>query len=196
MKTSCDQIQTLLDSYFINELSSLQSQQVREHLSQCEQCRSLADSHEQLANQFQGLPLVQCPEHVVQAIESATWGKEQTLNPWQRFCSLFTLSNKSGGFFSSLNSKPLTTGFAAVSLTACLLAYVHFNNVGPTGHTDYSEAEIHLAKKQLQWSLAHVIQTIDQTESAAVNELVQNEIPRLIKNRIKDTTSSVSGGSL
>jgi len=196
MNVSCDKIQSLLDSYLIGELPLVDSDQVDQHLANCGQCRALFDQHREIADCIGDLPQAQCPKHLSDAIESATWRQGNESNPWQRICALFTQSSKSPGFGKQPSWKAATIGFSAAFLATCLLVFISAQRTNPDRQGGYTASEIHLAKKQLQWSLTHVVQTIDHTNEGVVTGLVQEGIPKIIKNRIKSTTSAFQGESL
>lgn len=187
MSLQCDYFRKLFDDYINNDtLPAKQKKLITVHLKTCDACRKEYNKELKIMKAIKDIPLFHCPHRVVQRIENKTYGKNKEVNIISRLFNWIFISH----------IKPISIGMA----TAIIIIIVTLSPFSPFTHsrneveeTMYTTEEIKKAKKEAELSLAYIGQIFNDENKKAVNSVLLDRFPKIIRKSLKNSINIVGG---
>jgi len=185
MNLQCDSIRKLFDEYINDTLPNKQKKLISDHLKNCNDCRKEYNKELKIIKTMNDMPLFPCPEKVVQKIESQTY-KKYAEKP---------VLNKIFHWIFINKVRPVTIGLAAVVLAVVILIPIfHVNDSRKdSAETMYSSEEVQKAQKEAELSLAYIGHIINENRKEAVNNVLLDRFPKIIRESLKNSINIIGG---
>lgn len=175
MQLTCHEIRMMFEDYITDELCHSDRKDFQDHLDQCDNCRIELEKEQKIIQCLIKLPEFRCPEKVTRSILERTVLTERRK---------FNLSLKN--LESIINWRSASISFAVLGIIAILVFSPFKENTIPM-QTHYTADEIQKARQQIKWSLTYTAQKLQKTENKAIEEVIIQNIPKTIRDAIKNT---------
>lgn len=177
MVEDCGDVKHLLEPFAEGDLPEDRASIVRNHLLECPGCRLDLERTCKVAEFLGSLPDIRCPEEVLLGIDLATCGGKGAGRPSGRFRFIGSL----------LNRRTLAVGAAAAAAALVLLLYPIVKH-GYRPGLGYSEQEVSVARAEARWTLTYAAGLIGKEGRGAVNGVLGEELPRILKKSLSSST--------
>lgn len=185
MNSQCKKIHFLFENYLNSTLSVKEMKTVKDHLKSCSDCRRELIRESKIIKSIKEMPLIECPENIIQQIEAETFRKKRTLLfPGQIF-----------SWSGSGSLKNLSLGFAA-AIVLVLVIFKPFNIIKKQPlpeNSMFTENEIKEAKNKAKISLAYIGSILNKSEKMIIDDVLLDNFPKIIKNNIKKSIPILGG---
>ncbi len=185
MNLQCDSIRKLFDEYINDTLPNKQKKFISDHLKNCDDCRKEYNKELKIVKTMNNMPLFICPENVVNRIERQTYNKYAEKSILKK-CFHWIFINK---------IRPVTIGLAAIILAVVIVVPLfHVNNSSKkSAEIMYTSEEIQKAKKEAELSLSYIGHIINENRKEAVNNVLFDRFPKIIKESLKNSINIIGG---
>lgn len=181
MNRRCEDMQSLFDLYMNGGLSRKQRTILEDHLASCDECRHALAGERDIAEALRTLPLVECPDRVVERIERSVFPlaevhREPTQRRWHGF------------------------QWATVSVGLAAAAVAVFMLLGPMGdrvdiaQEEFTEEQIQDARQKAKWSLSYIADVMNQKEKEVIENVFLKDLPTNVRKSIKHSIPILKGG--
>jgi predicted anti-sigma-YlaC factor YlaD len=183
MKNQCREIRSLLDQFLDGDLPGKETSEVKIHLKECPSCRSELQKERGVIKMFEVLPELECPDKVLQNIETAIRDQERYESPIRKLRMVF----------ESFRWQMVSVGVAAAAVLF-LIVVSPFTEHKESIPVQYSLEQALEAQTAAKWSLAYAVKTMSTAEEDAVEEVFMEYLPTTMRRSIQNTKLLSSGG--
>ena len=172
---TCKEIDNLLETFVDGDLALDLSQDVRDHVAACPDCRVKLEVAKHIAAELQALPQQTCPDTLVQKVfDQIQPGRKRFLvRLWKPFSQL--RPRYALGF---------SLGFALI-LAAFISVSVYNSNFFFKGEqSHYTDEEIAQAKKDIYMALGYVNYATSRTQRIIEKEVVPQKVIRPLQKSL------------
>lgn len=184
MNVQCRDIQTQLAAFIDGDLPKAERTRVGEHLAACPVCRSEHEKLRQVTEGLRTMPEVACPERVVRKIEMVTVKPKQA----------DSVRTKRASWWSFSRLKPVYLGVALMAI-ALVVVVDAVRNRDQTEIPTFSQEEALRMREEAKLSLAYIAQVMNKTEKNIVEDVLLKDIPKAVRNTIKNSMPLLGGKS-
>ena len=172
---TCKEIDNLLESFVDGELTLDLSQDVRDHVAACPECRVKLELARYIADELHSLPRRACPDTFVQNVLAQVQPKRKTIRGWLRF----PVSQLRPRYAFGLSFVAITL-VAIISLTV-YRPHLLFKDEQP----QYTEEQIAQAKREIHMALGYVNYATSRTQQIIENDVVPQKVIRPIQKSLE-----------
>ena len=173
--STCKEIGNLLEAFIDGDLAWDHSQEVRDHVAACPDCKAKLELAKQIALELHSIPQRTCPDSVVQNVFAQIQPKRKVLFRWLR--TPISQLRPRYAFGLSLG--------LAVALVAIISLTVYYPGLLFKGHEyHYSEEEIAQAKRDIYMALGYVNYATSRTQHIIEKEVVPQKVILPIKKSL------------
>jgi len=181
MNQRCEDMRSLFDSYMNGGLKRKRRAVLEDHLASCDACRRALAGEREVAEALESLPVMECPDRVVEKIERAAFPAAV------------------GGFARARKRRhgfqwaTVSVGLAAAAVAALMI-------VGPFGGGDetekpeFSEEEALSAREKAKWSLGYIADVMNRKEKEVIEDVFLKELPMNVRKSLKHSIPILKGG--
>ncbi len=184
MNAPCDQIRSRFDLFLTKDIGKKEKSEVKRHLKRCADCRKAFWIEKEMVKNFVHLPELTCSDKLLQKIKAETWGSQGK----KSFFDELHL------FFQYRHWRIISAG-VAVGVVIFLVLRNPSIHEEPINSASYTQEEILEARDQARWSLTYVSSTIHKNEKRAVEDLLIDRLPKIVRDCIRNTVPLFRGGS-
>ena len=181
MNRRCEDMQSLFDLYMNGGLSRKQRTILEDHLASCDECRHALAGERDIAEALRTLPLVECPDRVVERIER----------------SLFPMAEvhrkPSGRRRHGFQWATVSVGLAAAAV-AVLMLVEPLGEKAELAQEEFTEEQIQEARQKAKWSLSYIADVMNQKEKEVIENVFLKDLPTNVRKSIKHSIPIFKGG--
>jgi len=177
MNRQCQDMQTLLDRFILDDLSQKELKVLQEHLDQCADCQRVIEG-EAWEKLLLHLPKHRCPEKVIRRVEA-----------------FFQQENRPIKLFRWKMGHWRHAAIAGAAVAAILVLFIIRNPVEERQFTspEYTQEEIEQAREAMKWTMVYTAQKIKKSETRVIDEVFIHRLPESVQKSVRKVLPILQG---